>query len=281
MEAFFSEVGKKLTDRWLTAILLPGLLFAIAVVCAAVLGHGQPFDLHLAIQWLDDRIAERRKKPSGNIVLLIGTLAAAGSLGLVANWLSHAVSRVWIGSGLRMRQAFFAVRWTVLCGRNLGWRIAGRSTRPWVTALPPTAPSRQPTWMRRRIRRAGRRIAVGYGISMELAWPRLWQIVPADAKIEVTDAWARYTAATLQASWGLLYLVLGLWWWPALIIGAIVLTVGCIRGRLSVDALALLVEATVDTHIHSLAQVLGVSLPHGRVTPAEGLWIDEILRKAR
>jgi hypothetical protein len=43
--------------------------------------------------------------------------------------------------------------------------------------------------------------------------------------------------------------------------------------------LADLVEAAVDTYQRPLADALGVDLPHGRITPAEGARINDILNK--
>jgi hypothetical protein len=51
------------------------------------------------------------------------------------------------------------------------------------------------------------------------------------------------------------------------------------RARSSATALAILIEATVDTHATELAKVVGVDLPEGRVTPIEGNRINDLLLK--
>jgi hypothetical protein len=62
-------------------------------------------------------------------------------------------------------------------------------------------------------------------------------------------------------------------------VGAVLGLVGRHRGLASGAALADLVEAAVDLHQRQLAEALGVDLPHGRITPAEGLQINGMLNK--
>ncbi len=130
-----------------------------------------------------------------------------------------------------------------------------------------------------RFRLVDERVAVQFGLSVVLAWPRLWLLVAEPTAAAVRLAAARYRAATETTAWGVLYLVLGAVWWPAAVVGAAVVVVGYRQSRVRGGVLADVVEATVDVHQKQLAEAVGVDLPHGRVTPAEGLRINDVLNK--
>ncbi|MEV7129791.1 hypothetical protein [Streptomyces sp. NPDC093260] len=72
----------------------------------------------------------------------------------------------------------------------------------------------------------------------------------------------RGPAARLPA-WSAAYLVLGVWWWPAAVIGlaAAVTTVG--RGRDAAECLADLTEALAGLHTRPLAETLGIPCESG------------------
>jgi hypothetical protein len=98
-------------------------------------------------------------------------------------------------------------------------------------------------------------------------------LLEAPDRATVQTAYSQYRAATAVCAWGLLYVALGVVWWPAAPAGVTTVIVGYRRGLSTCSVLADLIEATVDTHQHALAAALGVSLPHGRLTPDEGLQI--------
>lgn len=61
---------------------------------------------------------------------------------------------------------------------------------------------------------------------MGLVWPRIWLLVNDTTASAVGDANTRYRAAAETTAWGVLYAVLGIFWWPAAIAGAVAVTVG-------------------------------------------------------
>ncbi|MGW2113190.1 hypothetical protein ACWCPL_42845, partial [Streptomyces sp. NPDC001948] len=44
MNSLLTEVGRKLADRWLSALVLPGALFVAAAMCGWWLGHPHALD---------------------------------------------------------------------------------------------------------------------------------------------------------------------------------------------------------------------------------------------
>ncbi|MGK5692000.1 hypothetical protein ACSNOJ_03645 [Streptomyces sp. URMC 128] len=266
MNTVMAELGKKLADRWMGALLLPGLLFVATAVCGALLGHGAALDrtvLTEELGGLGERVATR---PAATVLAASAALLAATASGFVVQALAVGVRRAWVARRPR--------RWV---DRR---RERARAAREREGAGGPERylPARA-TDIGDRLRLVDERLDAQYGLSAALVWPRLWLLLPETVRPVISSAYARYQGSTESTAWGLLTLLLGLFWWPALAGGAALVLVGYYRGRASGAALADLVEAAVDTHQRQLAEALGIDLPQGRVTPAEGLRINDVLNK--
>ncbi|MEV5969645.1 hypothetical protein [Streptomyces sp. NPDC051921] len=257
MDGFLAEVGKKITERWLTRIVLPGLLFVVACAVALAPGRSGAVDLAAVIDWLERLRTGRYASPSGKAAALVVLFLAVVAPALCADWLASGVGRLWAGRSRSMRR---------LTGRLRG---GGREV-----------PDRA-TWIGRRLGAVEDRIRVQHGVHMSLIWPRLWQLAPDGTRQEVGSAWDRYAAAALRTAWAVPYgaLAAAAVWWPGLVVAAGLLVTGVREGRAAVTALAVAVEAAVDTGLKGLAEVLGVPLRHGRVLPADGTLINELLNK--
>ncbi|MFF8605232.1 hypothetical protein ACF06X_04775 [Streptomyces sp. NPDC015346] len=258
MDGFLSEVGKKVTERWLTRLVLPGLVFVVACVVALTPGRSGAVDVTATIEWLERLRTGRYATPSGKAVALVMLLLAVAGSALCADGLASGVGRLWAGRARRLRRA---------AGRLRGG-----------TELPDRA-----TWIGGRLGAVEERVRVQHGVHMALVWPRLWQLAPEGARQDVNAAWDRYAAAALRTAWTVPYAVLGAagGWWPGLLIAAGLALTGVREGRAAVVGLTVAVEAAVDTGLTTLATVLGVPLRHGRVLPSDGALINELLNKGR
>ncbi|MFI8965993.1 hypothetical protein ACIGO8_28220 [Streptomyces sp. NPDC053493] len=258
MDGFLSEVGKKVTDRWLTRIVLPGLLFVVACAVAFAPGRTGAVDVAATVDWLERLRTGRYASPSGKAAALVILVLAVAASALCADWLASGVGRLWAGRSRTLRRA---VR-----------RLRG------ATELPDRA-----TRIGSRLGAVEERIRVQHGVHMSLVWPRLWQLASDGTRQEVNAAWDRYAAAALRTAWAVPYAVLAATalWWPALVLAAGLAVTGVREGRTAVTALAVAAEAAVDTGLKGLAEVLGVTLRHGRVLPADGALINELLHKGR
>jgi hypothetical protein len=266
MNTVLAELGKKLADRWMGALLLPGLLFVAAAVCGVLLGHGAALDWTYLTGELT-RLGERlTTRPAATALTVTGVLLAATASGLAVQGLAVAVRRFWVARRPR--------RWVVRRREKAraAWERDGRSS-------PERYLPARITDIGDRFRLVDERVDAQYGLSAALAWPRLWLLLPDSVRPLISSAYSRYQGSTETTGWGLLTVCLGLVWWPALPVGVVMGLVGWRRGRASGAALADLVEAAVDTHQRQLAEALGVDLPHGRITPAEGLRINDMLNK--
>jgi hypothetical protein len=81
---------------------------------------------------------------------------------------------------------------------------------------------KRPTWIGERFRLVDAGIAAQYhGLRFGLIWPRLWLLLPDSVRSPVQTANAEFQATAVVTAWRLLQLVIGLWWFPAAIIGSL------------------------------------------------------------
>jgi hypothetical protein len=264
-------------------LLLPGLLCTAAALCAYLLGWSHPLDPSVITTGLEQAATAL----SGHAARIVGALVAAGlaatAAGLAAHGLAAVVHRAYVARSPRWwlirrrrhsRVVVGPLWWLLRRRREARAAVAGRSPRPPVRYLPRCA-----TPIGDRFRLIGERIDAQYGLNTTLAWPRLWLLLPDANRAAVQTAHDRYRAATTLTAWALLYLLLGTIWPPALLAVAITATVGYHRAKATAAVLADLIEATIDTQQPALAAIAGITLPHGRITPTDGLRINDILNK--
>ncbi|MGW4371922.1 hypothetical protein ACWEKT_40560 [Nocardia takedensis] len=138
----------------------------------------------------------------------------------------------------------------------------------------------RPTWIGDRLRVCEIRASRAYGIDLNAAWPRLWLIIPDVARAEIATVRLSFSAAANLQGWSCMYLVLGIWWWPAAIVGLVVAAVSHMKARQATNDLAHLVESAVDLYVVDLASQLGHATA-GHVTPTLGGTLNTIMRKSR
>ncbi|MEU0666710.1 hypothetical protein ABZ508_13200 [Streptomyces lavendulocolor] len=312
MNAFLAELGKKLAERWVSLLVVPGALFVALAATGSALGHRHALDRRLLGRAVEELATHYDRRPVSAVLLFVAVLAAAAVVGLLARALGTVVERAWLISGpawltgrlVRRRQD----RWTIAASRAAAGRAAAAEQAPAGraaaaeqaasgraaaaeqaaadraalaeerNAIALTRPARA-TWIGDRLRGVGVRVHAQYGLDFPFAWPRLWTLLPEACRNDLIAAREALACAATQSGWGLLYLCLGLVWWPAAAAGAALMLLGWRRGREAAANLADLTEATVDLYAADLALLLGVDLPSGHVTPAVGRQLSERFRK--
>jgi hypothetical protein len=301
VNAFLGELGRKLAERWVTLLLLPGALYVAVVTAASVLGQGRALDLRGLSSWIDGLAAARGAGQVGIVVLVAaGALAAATGAGLSAAALGEGVALLWAVEGRRGPGRWLAERRRERWRRAYAEVVAARRAVA-LSAVPPhgadpearaslrasldrcrricPVPADRPTWIGDRLRAVDLRVHHAYRVDMEALWPRLWLALPDPARAELTDAHAAYRANARLTGWGLMYLLVALWWWPAAVVAAVTLATAWIRARGAAEALADLVEGAVDLYGRDVATSLGV-LPEGEgLDRASGDAVSALLRK--
>lgn len=287
MDSFLSGLGIKIAEKWLTVLVLPGLLFVLCVLSGLALRDAGALDLQELGNQASAAVARLRK--DGAYVLVAVCVAALAAIGvaLFAQALGSVVSRVWLG------------RWP----EKMGWRLTRWRRDRWSDADEVVAsalaegraehvdrltglrnrialsyPAR-PTWIGDRTHGVDVRIWHIYGLDLTSAWPRLWILATDSSRGDIAAARTSYDRAAVLTGWGLLYLAAGLLWWPAAPAGLITAVTGWRRGRTASATFADLAEATVDLHIRALAHQLGLLAPEAALTRDTGLQITALLRK--
>ncbi len=286
MTGFLGEIGQKLADRWAALLAVPGLLFLAAVTATAVLGQAHA----LSYPDLSRKIAAWAASPAsksvgGTVLIVAAILAGSVVAGLAATAGGRFIEILWTLPGKRV-----PARWLADFRRNRSRKakaVADTSTDPAAVDKAIARADRicliqadRPTWIGDRLRACRVRIERANGLDLNAAWPRLWLIVPDTVRTELGTARDAFTAAARLTAWAVLYLILGIWWWPAIIIALITGATAIIRAHQATGNLADLIESTVDLHSSDLATQLGEQTP-GQVSPVTGRRLTTQMRKSR
>jgi hypothetical protein len=266
---FLSSLGGKLAERWVTTLVLPGALFVAAVVCAVRLGHREAFDFVLVTNWV---VREAPRLPIATVA--IGLLLGAAAAAMAAQAIGRLAEAIWV-KPWRGPANWLARPVVALRGKLFDRAAAKAGVHP-VSAYRP----RQPTWIGERFRLLDSRVAAQYqGLQLGPLWPRLWLLVPEAVRIPVQAAESQFRSAVTLVGWGVLYLGLGIWWYPAAIAGLGAAFVGWRRTRSTTAGLTTLIEATVDTHLDTVATALGHPVPATGITADVARRINDRLGK--
>jgi hypothetical protein len=305
MGGLLTELGKKLAERWLTLLVLPGALYLAVLVTAVTLGHANPFDTGPLVT----RVEGWTAPPGRAAVLLVVLLLASAAAGVAAQALGALVERLWLASSwtswpppLRQLGAWLTrrrrARWSAVAkdyrearedaaaalalarlanepSEQSGLEPARRRLRRAGTEEP-----ERPTWMGDRLQAVATRLDRELELDLATVWPYLWLSAPETTRTEITATRETLSRATTLAGWGLLYLATGVVWWPGFLIAVAVFGTGWRRARTAVDTYAMLVETTVRLRTAALATDLG--LDHtGPLTPETGRAVTDLLRRRR
>ena len=302
MTAFLAELGTKLADKWMTLLVLPGLIYLAVLAAGAELGQRRALDF-LALRPAINRVAGQPAAGSTGAIILaaVALLAAAAAVALVANGLGQLAERAWTATGDRWPASIMVERrqdrWDTADGKvqaatvalaraelleaegpqvdelrqRLNQEIARRS------AINPTRPQR-PTWIGDRLVAVDERVHARYGIDWAAIWPRLWLIMPDTARNELSAAGDAFSASARLAAWAVLYLPVAWLWWPAVLVTACLGLASWIRGRDRTVNLTDLIESAIDLYTRDLATQLGLTAD-GLLSRATGRTVTSIIRK--
>ena len=294
MGRFFEELAKKLAERWLALLVLPGALFLVVAVVGGWQGHRAALDWSRFLQGTDNVSTTLSRLPVGmQVMLLVIIPFGAAGVGLVVQASAGVTRLVWLGRWpeplLRRQVRARRRRWLNLVDqrRSLSGELPDRQEN--VDRLAERAnrialaePGR-PTWMGDRVHAVGQVALARFGLDLTFGWPRLWLVLPDTVRAEITAAEASFAAAVATSTWSLPYMALAIVWWPAAVVSVAFGVTGWSRARAAIGDLGALSEAAVDLHGRTLALALGVGDPDekGVLTAEQGRKITAIVRKGR
>ncbi|MFI6737050.1 hypothetical protein ACIBI9_29340 [Nonomuraea sp. NPDC050451] len=290
MESFLSGLGGKIAEKWLTTLVLPGLLFAGAVLIAWSLSHEHALDPRFLLVQIGAVTAGVGRGGTVPVILAVTVMmVCASAAALAARGGGFLIQRLW----LRQWRGPLARR--LVERRQADWTAADdeladhlADTREDTAREHELAAVRNnialafpahPTWIGDRARSVEVRVWHTHGLDLGSAWPRLWLIVTDSTRAQIMAARDAFNQAGGLVGWGLLYVALGAFWWPAAVAGLMTALTGWYRTRLAVAAYADLVEATTDLNAKLLAIELGLLESDISFSRDVGLKITRLLRK--
>lgn len=282
MNGFFTELGKKLAEQWLSLLVLPGAVFVAVCVAAVQLGHWHPFSVTVLFHRAEALVAHHIDT-GAILVWATAVLVAAAAAGLAAHCLGGLVEAVWLAQNWRAwptpaRQlAEHATTrrldiWRVVTGRDADQQVHSSRRCPACVAtrlLPAWMPRRRtrviaaeapdrPTAIGDRVNAVAVRLRRVYGLEIADVWTYLWFSTSDTIRAELVKSRDGIRSAATLVGWAFLYLTLGFWWWPSVLIAAGLVATGLRRGRLTADAYSRAVEALSVLDTPELARALGL-----------------------
>lgn len=302
MNGLWSELGRKLAERWLSVLVLPGVLYLAVGAAAHTLGQRHALDAARLVR----EVTATADRPAvtgvgGQVVLVGAVVLASAAAGTVAEAAGALVERLALAAGWRLWPAPLSALadWSVR-RRQRRWeaqhrifqrefaraQAPGPDDRPDPAARHRAARRREriaserperPTWSGDRIQAAALRLDRDHLLDLAVVWPHLEPLLPEPLGARVTEARAALERATVLAGWALLYAPLAVWWWPAAPLALVLAAAARHRVRACVDTYARLLEAATRLHAPALAAQLG--LDHtGPLTKDLGVRLTHHLR---
>jgi hypothetical protein len=246
VQTLFSELGKRITDRWLAQFLLPGLVWVAAAYAAVDPGR--------IVQRSEQLTRQLQNRETATVVVCLLVVAAAVGVAVVARVIGSGVRVLWLGQWRDPGNRITRLR----LQRQLRKLSARQESVPEVYL-----PAR-PTWIGDRVRVADARVYAQYGLHLALIWPRLWQLFDADTRASVQDARERFDRSARLAGWAVAYGALVVVWWPAVVAGLVLFGYSVFRARSTVGLFVDTVETAVDLRHRELAESLGHVVEPGK-----------------
>ncbi|MFE4797681.1 hypothetical protein ACFRFL_21865 [Streptomyces sp. NPDC056708] len=283
MGGLLSELSKKLAERWLTLLVLPGVLYLAIAAAGHVLGQSSALDVgRLTHEISDAAQAPQVTTVGGQVVLLAAILTGAAVTGLVAQSLGSCVERAALAAGwgawpwpfgelAERHVAHRQRRWDAARAEYEALRLLELAPRPGDRPRPrerhraarrreriAVERPERPSWSGDRIHAAAVRLDRDAHINLLVLWPHLWLVLPEEIRGEIGRARAALARAAVLGGWALLYLALAWWWWPAMPLAATLVVISARRLRAASDTYATLLEASVRLHLTDLADKLRI-----------------------
>jgi hypothetical protein len=293
VNGLLAELGKKLADRWMALLVLPGLLFTAVATAAVTLGQRHWADVG-AVGHFVGRLAtagtDQQDGLTRTVLLLVILLLASFASGLLARALGTPVEHVlagrWPAVLDRLKIACTRRRQDAWAQANQEWeraRAEGKRhdlgklihRRNRIALIEPM----HATWIGDRLSAPAIRVYHEYGLDLTFTWPRLWLLLPQSTRDPLTESRRGLDDATTLGGWTVLYLALGALWWPAAVLGVGIGLVAWRRSRVAADVYADLIEATVDVHVDDLWKRFADDQGVHPARPPWGKQITERFRK--
>jgi hypothetical protein len=294
LDKFWDAAGEKLADRW-AGTSVPAVIFWLGGLLCWISGHGGTSDLRQVADW-----AGRQSAPVQLVVLLTALLGVAASgvivqrlatvgLRLIEGYWPSFADRLfrWRTKTIAAKAKNLEDRYQELAGPVLEDKSATAAQRAEFTDIDqrlrrlPADGDYLPTKTGNIMRAGERRPAEKYGLDANVAWPRLWLLLPDGTRGELSQARSALDSAVAALIWGVLFLgftALTPWAALAAIVVVLAMYLYWIPDRAAV--FADLLESAFDIHRGLLYRSLRWPLPENpRDEHASGIRITSYLMR--
>lgn len=273
IEAFSSTLGERLADRWIAALFSPAFAFwgGGVVAWATTRPHGWARLEHWFERWA----------PAVQLALAVVALLLVVVSGVAVGRCRLAVLRALEGywpavldpvreqlvsrAGNRrkeLRDRFMQA----LASSSEGTAPASAARESIALELrldrfPDSPDALMPTRLGNVLRASERRTWDRYGLDAVRCWPRMWLLLPADAKQEVSSAQAAVDASVALWSFAALFAVWVVWAWWAPLVGLTVAVAAYASILSQASVFGTLVEASFDLYRTELYRMLRWPVP--------------------
>ncbi|MBB4934418.1 hypothetical protein F4561_005238 [Lipingzhangella halophila] len=294
MSGLLATLGTTLTERWVSLLALPGILYLAVAATARMLGHAHALDPLVLVETITAHAENPRVATvGGQVTIVAAVLAGSAALGLLARALGGLIEGLWLAADwqrwppplprlihpwVATRRHRWATRRRTLeaadrspeGGNRDGAGAVGsyRAAYDQMARVSAEEPER-PTWCGDRINAVARRLRRDHDLDVAVVWPHLWLILPSEVATPITTARQDVARAVGLAAWAVLYLPLAVWWWPSALITVVLGVLSWWKTRRAIDTYATLIEATIRLHTGELAHRLGIKHT-GLLTPQVG-----------
>lgn len=285
----WSGLGGRLAERWMLLLLSPALAFWTGGLATWIWRYVRPKATRTSwrevVEGWATTLGDLSPVAAGALVvgLLVALTVSGIAVGAVARPLLNSFARDWplwtepmlrpvlrwrrkrIAAAREELRAILAVRADERTDRQR-FRQARLEQRYRRT---PPDPHRQTfSGLGDVLRAYEGRPAAHYGLDPTTCWPKLWMVLPDDARQAIAAARQRLDSAAQAAVWGVLFLVwTPLAWWAAPL-GLLVAAVAYRRMRTTAEAYGELFAATFGVHRVKLYEAMRWPLP---ANPAQEL----------
>jgi hypothetical protein len=276
----WAGLGSKLADRWAAALFSPGLLYWAGVMLTWIYAYGQtPISRRGLLGAITSWSRSIGHLPAAALIILtIAALFVVTASGLVLQRASLPALRIlegywpsWLSrlQGWSSRRLSDRIDRDVRRLRELGIgplpqkETAERGRLERRRRRAPVDPAlRMPTRAGNILRASESRPHARYGLEAVLCWPRLWLVLPDDARQEVIAARSALYLAVQAWLAGILFCIWAFWAWWAVPLGLAVAIGSYYLRILSASATyGDLVESCYDMHRGKLYAALRFGKP--------------------
>jgi hypothetical protein len=275
---FWDKLAEGLAGRWTAQELGPALAFWGGGILAWVWHAGQNWQ-QISAQLI------KINQPEAYIALIVGGLFLLTASSTAMSWLQPPVLRLlegyWPGPlrGLRFRLARRyekrlqqkEERWQQLAKVDPGERTAIQQSDyarldAQLARYPIDPRHLMPTTLGNLLRSAEEYPNVRYGLAIGVCWPRLWLLLPEEAKTTLVETRQQLDGAVRFLIWSLLFAVWSVWARWAILVAIVGAAVAYWGALTAAGTYGDLLRAAFDLHHHALYRQMRWALPS---TPAE------------